>query len=424
MAPDTSVPRAITTPLRVAVGLLLACVTVLAFMAATVPVTTTIKLAGQIASERPGYTVQHPYGGPVREVAVRRHDRVTKGQLLLRLDVDVEVADHRDLSAERDRLTAEITVLRKLLADGADAVPVLEPGDPGHAQLLRYRQTVAAADAARASAGILTAQADALRRKIALLEAQQAQMTARGARTNLLAARGLATRTQDEVLAEQVLIVRGERETESASLLALQDRIAQSRRRAELSMLGLRAELAADADAAVDRLVEVDRQLRALSDRIARAEVRAPADGVVTAVAVEQGTSFAPRGSTLITIAPPTSDVRIAFAVPPAEIDQVRTGMTGRLILPALPQRNLPRVDATVQALSPRAETDEHGSPTGYAGEAVIDADDLARLLAAARIPALPADMPVQLVLEARHITFAQYFFAPFTAAFGTALQD
>lgn len=98
--------------------------------------------------------------------------------------------------------------------------------------------------------------------------------------------------------------------------------------------------------------------------------------------------------------------------------------MQGRLVLPGLPQRNLPQVSATVTALSPRAETDADGNPVVYAGTAAIEGKDLVELLSAAGLDRLTEDMPVQLILEVRKTTFAAYLLAPFAAAFANALQD
>ena len=134
---------------------------------------------------------------------------------------------------------------------------------------------------------------------------------------------------------------------------------------------------------------------------------------------------YAPRGTTLLTLSQTLKDPSVSFTIPTQAIDQVRVGMEGSLTIPALPQRNLPKVRLRLTAVSPDAKRDQDGNVLGYAAKAQIFSEDMAKIVAAMDGDLhLATDMPVSVALEGRTVTFAQYLFAPFMTIFEGSLQD
>ena len=331
------------------------------------PLASTLSLSGKLVSAQPAVVLQHPYGGLVAEVAVKRHDRVDRGALLLRLDTSLEAAQVEATVALQSRLLQE---------------------------------------------------------KIAITKAQLTGMQARADRQDALLQKGLLKRNEGEALAEQILIVQAEVQGDRAELVALQDQAQQVAAQADLVMLQLREGLRSTMAANEKQLEDIGKTLLSLRDRVARAEVRAPVAGMVTELSLEAGNSYAQRGATLVALAQPLDRPHVAFTVPVSHIDQLQPGMSGRLILPSLPQRAMPVIDVTVAAISPRAVLDESGQPMGYAGRADLSAAAADRLQKALGQLRLSEDMPVQLIIEVRQITLAEYLRKPFAAAFRNALQD
>lgn len=404
---------------------LLAFLAAVALWAVFAPLASTLSLSGKLVSAQPAVVLQHPYGGLVAEVAVKRHDRVERGALLLRLDTSLEAAQVEATEALQRRLLQENAIIAALL-DRASEPHAVDP-DPGGGTSpfkLRARQALVQQATKKASAESLTRQAAALQEKIAITEAQLIGMQARADRQDVLLQKGLLKRNEGEALAEQILIVQAEVQGDRAELVALQDQAQQVAAQADLVMLQLREGLRTTLAANEKQLEDIGKTLLSLRDRVARAEVRAPVAGMVTELSLESGNSYANRGATLVALAQPLDRPHVAFTVPVSHIDQLQPGMSGRLILPSLPQRAMPVIDVTVAAISPRAALDDSGQPMGYAGRADLSAAAADRLQRALGQLRLSEDMPVQLIIEVRQITLAEYLLKPFAAAFRNALQD
>jgi len=77
-----------------------------------------------------------------------------------------------------------------------------------------------------------------------------------------------------------------------------------------------------------------------------------------------------------------------------------------------------------VSGISPRAGTEGGGQPVAYEGRAELDAEAMSTIRDALGNISLTEDMPVNLTLEARQTTFADYVVSPLLSAFQNALQD
>ena len=99
--------------------------------------------------------------------------------------------------------------------------------------------------------------------------------------------------------------------------------------------------------------------------------------------------------------------------------------MSGQVMLSSLPQRNLPRVNATITAISPVAKRDPEGNIVAYSGREKIHESDLEAVFRALDHNfRLSIDMPVSIAVEGRQTTFATYLIAPFLAFMNKSLQD
>lgn len=101
---------------------------------------------------------------------------------------------------------------------------------------------------------------------------------------------------------------------------------------------------------------EARAKLGLAEEKLARAQVRAPFDGIVITGDLSQ-TLGAPvrRGETLVTVAP-SKEFRLILEVDERDIADVRVGQTGHLALGALPDSNFA---FTVKRISPVAKTQE-----------------------------------------------------------------
>ncbi len=420
MSEMTQLPSRVMRPLYTAA---LGVVVFLGFVTAWsvyAPLATSLHMPGQIVSSRPSFDLQHNYGGQIAEVFVEKHDAVQAGALLLRLDATLEQKSLTTYQAMTNRIARENQVIETLLAGG-----VVEGDQPLSHFVLEWDKARQQHALKTQSMQNLGEQATALADKIDKLSAQLDKMRDRARRQDILLENGLITRSADEALDEQIFLVSAEIQSERAELLSLEDQRAQAERQAALVLVAFRAELLATRDRNARQLDEMALKIEELQDVIAKSGIRSPISGVITDMQFVSQGMFAPRGQTLLTIAQPLDQPHVAFRIPTHLIDQLRPGQQGQFTIPALPQRNLPKLRLQVTAISPRAIAEGEDQPAAYHGRATLDAGTLDTLIGVMGSDfTLFEDMPVDVLIEGRQTTLAQYLVDPFVDSFRRALQD
>jgi HlyD family type I secretion membrane fusion protein len=417
MEHSNQIPRDILSPLYRAALALCLFLALAGIWATFAPLATSIPLSGRIVSDSPAFALQHPYGGQIFKVHVAKHDEVKQGQTLIEFDSALDRENLIALEAMRDRFQQDNSAITAIL-EGGTPVPDGEYAlRHDHAQLQQSLQALTAAS--------LDRQIEALQGKDRHDRAQLDLLRARAQRQADLVRDGIITRTDSEALETRILRLEGSVLSTAAQLHRLRESLDQAQHQPELTLLTLRAELSGIRSANERRLEELRQSIANLRDRIARATVTAPISGTVTDLLFEAEGMYAGQGATLISLSRPLEAPHISFTVPTALIDQLRPGMTGKLMIPSLPQRSMPNMRITVQAISPRAEREEEGAPQVYSGLASLAPDALSELQQVFGPDfTLSEDMPVNLMIEGRQTTLVQYLIAPFWASFNHALQD
>lgn len=417
---STDLPPDVLSPLKGGGLSLLLFIGLFAGWAVLAPLATTLRLSGTLVSDNPSFAVQHPYGGQIAEVFVERHTRVTAGDILLRLDTSLEHEKRDSLQQSRARIEQENAVIKSLLEGG----PVSAAIEGAHL-VLRFDQARKQSDMKREAAKSAALQAGALRAKIAHQTLQLEKMQGRAARFQTLIENELLAQSSGEMLDEQIQLVSSEIASQQARLISLEDQKAQAEGQADLVLLSVRQELTSTLERNLRQLEDLTPEIAHLEDVLQRANVIAPIDGIVTELNFEVSGMYAQRGLTLLSLAQPLDLPVVTFNIPTRQIDQMRAGMKGRLVLPALSQRDMPDVAVTVTAISPRAELDENARPLYFKGQADIAAEGLLALQQTVGDGfAISADMPIELMIEGRLTTFAQYIVGPLVSAFQGGLQD
>lgn len=419
MSPLTSpIPHDVLHPIQRSAAAVVVAAIACVIWAVFAPLSTTLSVNGFLLSERPSLTLQHPHGGEIEHVLVNRHEQVAEDQVLLQLDATLEKQQLAVVDAQITQLQEENAQISRLLSDRTQGP------EQNSAVVLQFQQTQKQAAAQMETAAALSLQIEALEAKTAYMRQQLALMEAREQRQQKLLEQGHLRRTDGDVLAEQILMVEAELQNDRGTLLGMRDQLAQTESAAELIRLGFRGQISARREQNLRVLEDLTKEKHTLKDRINRSTVRAPVAGTISEMNFEAAQSYAPRGATLFQISQPIEQPHISFVVPMSHVDQLSVGMSGRLIVPGLPQRNFPKIDVEVSAISPRAQRDEAGQPVGYRGRAELAKSDLDRLKQAYGQMTLAQDMPVQLIIEVRETTFADYLVTPFLATFDNALQD
>lgn len=403
--------------------------------AAFTPISGAVIAPGRIEVEQNRQVVQHPDGGVVAGIAVTEGDRVTVGEVLLRLDATelrsrLAIIDNQlaELIARRARLEAERDGEDRLHTD--PLLVALAAANPGTAALVRGQQALLDARAETIAARIdqMAKRRDQIADQIAGIMAQRTAL----ARQRDLIARELAAQQSllDRGLAQASRVLGLQRE--SARLDGLMGELAAQKAQAEgriteigIETLGLRSSRREEAITTLRDLqfreMDLREQRRALRGQMDRLEITAPVAGVVHDLRV-----FAPRSvirpaEPLLYIIPQDRPLVIDARVDAIHIDKVFIGQGVTLRFAALDQRSTPELTGRVVRLSADAFEDETTRTPYYRAGIILGEGQIARL--PDEVTLVPG-MPVETFIRTTDRTPLAYLAKPFTDYLARALRE
>ena len=388
---------------------------------------------GRVGVDQDRQVVQHPDGGVVAEILVREGALVDAGALLLRLDgaalqseraivagqlVELELRSAR-LLAERDGLSAPAfpaTLVAQAPTDADIAARISGEAGLFHARhdTLVERQKLLEQRILQLDSEVagLATQIDALARERALIDAELSDQEA-------LLQKGLTP-------AARVLALR----REAARLDGTAGQLAAAMAQAKGQIIAVRIEVGGldtlrreDAAAALrdlaPALLELAERRRALDDRIARLEVRAPVSGIVLGLQVTTPRAVLRPADPILYLVPQDRPLVITARISPNQIDAVAIGQPADLVFPALRSHDLPPLAGRVTRLSPDALTDAQTGLTYFTAELALDP----ATGAAGGVPLLPG-MPVEVFVRTGSHSPLTYLLQPFAEYFTHAFRE
>lgn len=389
---------------------------------------------GQVEVQQQRQVVQHPDGGVVARIAVSEGMTVAAGDLLIALDgtlLQSELAivegQYFEILARRGRLEAERDEAEAPdfpdeLTQGAQAQPALASLIEGQMRLFRSRR-----ETLRQSLGQLAAQSEQIGSEIAGIDAQMQALSAQGAliaqelrdQRNLLD-RGLAQASRVLALEREAARLEGE-------LGALQaQRAAAQIRRTEIGIQRLRLGAARREQAETElrdlgyRELELAERRRALAERIARLEIRAPVAGVVHNMQVTTPRSVVRGAETLLYLVPQDRPLQIGARIATTNVDELQIGQAVLLRFSSLSARITPDITGRLERVSADALTDPATGAPYYRVEIAIPPDALALLEGVVLLPG----MPVEIYIRTSERSPLAYLMKPLTVYFNRAFRE
>ena len=389
---------------------------------------------GTVVSESSRKTVQHLEGGIIRQILVHDGDAVAAGQVLVRLDetkarTTLEALEGQlwDAKAREARLVSE--------RDGADQIvfpPELVPADAGPAlaaalsgqqKIFETRRMLEESKIAAIRERINQvheeinghqAEVAGLRRRTVLLQEEIA-----GIRE--LVAKGLERKPSLLQLERDLAEMDGRIGDTTAQIAKARQVIAES----EVDILSLQNDLQKDvADELREtqkKRQELEEQVQAAADVLARTEVKAPESGVVTDLRVHTPGGVVSAGEALLDLVPDADRLVVEAQVRPEDIDRVHEGLPAQVRLLPYKQRRTPPLDATVIYVSADRLVDKHTNLPYYAAKLRVDEAALAAL--GGDVKMVPG-MPSEAMIKTGVSTVAIYALSPILDSFHRAFRE
>ncbi|NOJ40012.1 HlyD family type I secretion periplasmic adaptor subunit [Bradyrhizobium australiense] len=377
--------------------------------------------SGNLQVEGRRQSVQHPYGGVVRQLTVRDGARVEKGQLLIRLDdsdprakLDVLTADRDAALAARARLVAE--------RDRKDA-PEFDEHLRARSELSAVRQAMANETAMMAARKHqFAAETAVLRGKIKELEAQiagtQAQLAGTEKQRELLTdemngaqhlfSQGYTPKTRILALQREDARLQADIGAQQASIAGMQQQIAQNDLEIARVDRARMSEITDQLRATENKLAELAPKIDAATDVMVRTRITAPVTGSVVGLDIFTEGGVIQPGARLMDIVPTDNPLIAAAKLKLSDINDVAVGHRAEVQLTGVNYIERPRLYGTVHTVSADRLTDDKSGQGYYAVEVALDPNDVKK----SRID-LQAGMPAEVIVPTRPRTLFEYLLGP-----------
>ena len=392
-----------------------------------------VPAAGMVAIDTKRKAVQHLSGGIVQEVLVREGDEVQEGQLLIRLDSAVARSNYESvrqrylgLRAMQGRLLAEqseqasITFHPDLVAASTD--PLIRQQMQNQEQLFMTRRSLLRSDlqsieeSIQGQEGLLAAYKGMLENRTSQLRLLNEELGhLRG-----LVKEGYAPRNRQLELERMV----ADSSTAIADLMGNSERarraIGEMRQRALSRKQEYRKEVETQL-ADVNREVQADSEkMRAVSDDLARTEIRAPASGQVVGLAVQTVGAVVQSGQKLMDIVPKDAPLILEAHVAPHLIDRVHNDLLVDVRFSSFAHSPQLVVDGKVVSISADLLTEPQTNVSYYLARVEVTPEGLKRL----GKRQLQPGMPVEVIFKTGERSMLTYLLHPLTKRLAASMTE
>lgn len=377
--------------------------------------------------------IQHLSGGIVGAIHVRNGDRVSAGQLLIRLD-DTQTRAHLQIITNQiDETSAR---LARLNAEQVDAPtitfpqPLLDRVEDAAVKQIIESETTVFTSRSRSLVG----QVDQLRERVRQLEKEisglSAQHTAKAIEIELIGRELLSLSGLEQqrlVTASKMIALRREAARLKGEHAQIEAGIAQAKGRiAEVEIIILqrtqdfKKEVAAEIRESQVRLAELNERRIAAEDQLNRIDIVAPDSGIIHQLSVHTVGGVVSPGEPILLIVPDNDTLTLDARVAPQDREQVSLGALTKIRFAAFNQRTTPEIDGFVKVIAADLTEDRHTGKGFYSVRIAISDKELGKLEGLKLVPGLPAD--VQIRTEDR--TALSYFIKPIEDQFAKAFRE
>ena len=401
--------------------------------AAIAPLDEGVAAAGVVAIDTKRKTVQHLSGGIVKEVLVREGDEVNEGQSLIRLDSAVARANHESvrqrylgLRAMQGRLQAEQTGAGSIAfhpdLQAAATDPLIRQQMQNQEQLFLTRRSLLRSDlqsmeeSIQGQEGLLQAYSGMLENRRNQLRLINEELTnLRGLvkegyapRNRQMEMERLAAESSTAIADLQGNTVRARRAIGELRQRAL-SRQQEYRKEVETQLADVSREVLSD-----------NEKLHAVTDDLARTEIKAPASGQVVGLAVQTVGGVVQPGQKLMDIVPKDAPLLLEARVAPHLIDRVHADLPVDVRFSSFAHSPQLVVDGKVVSISGDLLTEPQTNVSYYLARVQVTPEGLKHL----GKRQLQPGMPVEVIFKTGERSMLTYLLHPLTKRLAASMIE
>lgn len=366
-------------PARASMYFLLACVALLstfilwAYLAELEEVT---RGDGKVIPSSKTQVLQSLEGGIVKKINVREGDSVTKGQILLTIDDTSFSSDLGELQAKQLSLSVQVKRLQAEAAipDGKeiDFGAELRKSAP---EVVRNEESLVAIRKSSFENQISVLKERLEQRKQELgellaskkryqdgLEIAQREFKMK----EPLAKRGIVSRTDVLRLEREISDLRGQLATTEQSLPRVEASIREAERVVQEQRLSFRQTAQTELNTKLAELSVVNQSITAATDRVVRADIRSPVEGIINKLHVNTIGGVVRAGEALVEITPQEESLFVEVRIQPKDIAFISPGQKALVKITAYDFTIYGGLEGKVEVISSDSIVDEQSKESFY----------------------------------------------------------
>ncbi|OUS13831.1 hemolysin secretion protein D [Gammaproteobacteria bacterium 53_120_T64] len=380
-------------------------------------------------------TVQHLEGGIVKRLLVREGDTVSRGEVLLELDdtqsgaeMGIVNGQHIAARALEARLISErdgtVAVVYDKTWRGTQDVRIQEAVG-GQNQIFLARKN--AHDGERAvleqRVGQLHSQAEGLTElkasKQTLMSSYQAEIDD----LKELLQDGFADKRRLREFERSYAQSKGDIADLTARIAAINIKVGETQLQALQVDKEFQQEVASGLGDVQNAIFELREKTQVLSDRVRRAQVLAPVDGMVVGLSVHTEGGVITPGSAILDIVPHKESLMVEAQVQPLDIDRVKPGLRAEVRFSAFARADTPVFEGEILTLSADRLIDEATGMPYYLARITLTPESEKSLDQLEDIHLIPG-MPAEVLIKTGDRTLFKYLAQPFSNMFARSFIE
>lgn len=382
---------------------------------------------GQVVPSSEVQVVQSLEGGILQELLVVEGDRVKKGQILLRIS-DVMFSSEKGgaeaqslgLRAKRARLEAEAKGIDFAIPDDiVKQVPQLAANEKAlyQSRQQELKNAIAILDEKMASA---KAQVSETQAQINRLSSSAGILSQELKITREMVAQRAVPKLEELRLSRELNDIQGQLRANQEKITGLEAELKSARQERKDQEDKFRSQALGELNQVETEISRLNESLKSIGDRVSRAELRSPLDGVVNRVALKTIGGVIEPAQQLMEIVPIEEKLKIIARVVPSDIAFLQTGQAVNVKITAYDPQRYGSLNGRLVRIGANSVADREGN-TFFEIEVTTDKGYLGTV--DNPLPITPGMVAMTEVVTGKR-TILEYLFKPFLQARDKALTE
>lgn len=314
--------------------------------------------------------VQSLEGGVVEELLVQKGEVVKKGQILMRISDVIFSSQARgtesksySLKAKKARLTAEANATNfEIPQEIKDKIPAIVENEK---RLYDTRQNELQAAYAIQDEKIAKANADLqeVKAEIKRLTNSQNLLNKELKITREMVAQRAAPKLEQIRLEREWSDIGGQINVRKQKKLGLQAELDSAKKQRETQFDTFKSLSLEELNIVETEIAGLKENLKSISDRVDRAELRAPVDGIVNQISVQTIGGVVEPAQKVMEIVPANDVLKIVATIKPNDIAFLAKGQPVKVKISAYDPQKYGSLDGTLSRIAANSITDNDGNP-------------------------------------------------------------